>query len=93
MKNEIKIAYCTQCKWLLRATWMSQELLTTFSEDIDELTLVPATGGTFEIYANKERVWSRKENKGFPEITVLKRLVRDVIALEKDLGHIDKKRT
>ncbi|GAL65442.1 Rdx family protein [Jejuia pallidilutea] len=29
-----KIIYCTQCQWLLRATWMSQELLTTFNTTI-----------------------------------------------------------
>lgn len=92
MKNQIKIIYCTQCRWLLRATWMSQELLTTFSEEIDELTLVPGTGGIFEVYANGERIWSRKDMNGFPEITALKQLVRDVIAPEKSLGHIDRKK-
>lgn len=91
MKNQIKIIYCTQCKWLLRATWMSQELLTTFSAEIDELTLVPGTGGIFEVYANGERIWSRKDMNGFPEITTLKKLVRDVIAPNKNLGHIDRK--
>lgn len=91
MKNQIKIIYCTQCRWLLRATWMSQELLTTFSEEIDELTLIPGTGGIFEVYANNQRIWSRKDMNGFPEITILKQLVRDVIAPDKSLGHIDMK--
>ena len=31
---QIEIEYCVKCKWLLRATWISQELLSTFSEDI-----------------------------------------------------------
>ncbi|MFD2725756.1 SelT/SelW/SelH family protein [Hyunsoonleella rubra] len=92
MKNTIKIIYCTQCRWLLRATWMSQELLTTFADEIDELTLVPGSGGVFEVYANEAQVWSRKAMNGFPEITELKRLVRDVIAPDKDLGHIDRKK-
>ncbi|APY10937.1 selenoprotein [Seonamhaeicola sp. S2-3] len=90
MKNHIKIIYCTQCKWLLRATWMSQELLTTFSEDIDALTLVPGTGGIFEIYANDVKIWSRKEMNGFPEIKTLKIKVRDVIAPDKNLGHTER---
>ncbi len=93
MKNQIKIIYCTQCRWLLRATWMSQELLTTFSDEIDELTLVPGTGGVFEVYANNQRIWSRKDMNGFPEITTLKQLVRDAIAPDKSLGHIDRKKT
>ncbi len=91
MKNQVKIIYCTQCRWLLRSTWMAQELLTTFGEDIDGLTLVPGTGGIFEVYANDEKIWSRKEMNGFPEITTLKIKVRDKINPDKDLGHIDRK--
>ncbi|MCB4798243.1 SelT/SelW/SelH family protein [Neotamlana laminarinivorans] len=91
MKNSVKIIYCTQCKWLLRATWMSQEILSTFNEEVNELILVPGTGGIFEIYANDEKIWSRKEMNGFPEITTLKIKVRDVIAPNKNLGHIDRK--
>lgn len=91
--NKIEIHYCTQCKWLLRSTWMAQELLNTFSEEINELTLKPGTGGIFEIKANEHVIWNRKTNSGFPEITELKRLVRDVIAPEKNLGHIDRKKS
>ncbi|GIV59349.1 SelT/SelW/SelH family protein [Rhodocaloribacter litoris] len=89
-KSCIEIHYCTRCRWLLRATWMAQELLTTFEQEIGRLVLVPGTGGIFEIYADGERVWSRKAQGRFPEIAELKRLVRDRIAPEKDLGHTDR---
>ena len=92
MANKIVIHYCTQCRWLLRASWMAQELLTTFDGEIDELTLKPGSGGIFEVSANDQRVWSRKAEGRFPEITELKQRVRDVIAPERDLGHIDKNR-
>ncbi len=88
--NSIKIVYCVQCGWLPRSTWMAQELLTTFSEEIDELKLVPSTGGIFEIYLNDKLVWSRKERKGFPEITKLKQMVRDEFNPQRSLGHIDR---
>jgi selenoprotein W-related protein len=91
MKNKVVIKYCTQCRWLLRSSWMAQELLTTFQEEIAELTLQPGTGGVFEVYANEIQIWSRKERGGFPEIKELKQLVRDVISPEKSLGHSDKK--
>ena len=71
---------------------MAQELLTTFDTDINELSLKPGTGGIFEIYVNGKRIWSRKEQNGFPEIKQLKQLVRDVISPEKDLGHTDRKK-
>lgn len=91
MDNHIEIEYCTQCRWLLRAAWMAQELLTTFDEEITELTLRPGSGGIFEVRANGETAWSRKTEGRFPEITELKQRVRDHIAPDKHLGHSDKK--
>ena len=87
----ITIAYCTQCRWLLRAAWMAQELLTTFEGELDEVALRPATGGLFEVHVNDTLVWSRKAEGGFPDIKVLKQRVRDRIAPEKSLGHSDRK--
>lgn len=87
----ITITYCTQCRWLLRAAWMAQELLTTFDGEIAELTLKPAIGGVFEVTADDQLVWSRKQEGRFPEITELKQRVRDVIAPEQNLGHSDRK--
>ncbi|KAL8975488.1 MAG: hypothetical protein Q9197_000278 [Variospora fuerteventurae] len=43
----ITIQFCTNCKWLLRAAYYAQELLSTFSSSIGEVALVPATGGIF----------------------------------------------
>jgi selenoprotein W-related protein len=91
MNNRIEILYCTQCRWLLRAAWMAQELLTTFDQEIGELTLKPGTGGVFEVWVNGGLVWSRKEQGRFPEITELKQLVRDRIAPGRSLGHADRK--
>jgi len=69
---------------------MGQELLTTFENEIGEVALIPGTGGVFEIRAEGEVVWSRKEQGRFPEIKELKQLVRDRIAPEKQLGHSEK---
>jgi selenoprotein W-related protein len=69
---------------------MGQELLSTFGNEIGELCLQPGAGGIFEIWANDSRLWSRKEDGGFPEIAELKRRVRDVIVPERDLGCIDR---
>lgn len=92
MKSRVEIHYCTQCRWLLRAAWMGQELLTSFEQEIGELALVPGSGGIFEVRADGALVWSRKERGRFPEIAELKQLVRDRIAPEKDLGHADRGR-
>ncbi len=90
MKCRIEIHYCTQCRWLLRAAWVGQELLTTFEADIGELALVPATGGVFLVRVDAEEVWSRAAEGRFPELKELKQRVRDRIAPDKDLGHSDR---
>lgn len=90
--NKIEIKYCAQCRWLMRSTWMAQEILSTFDGHIDELSLLPSSGGVFEIKANETLIWSRKTMGGFPEITELKQAVRDVVAPSKDLGCIDRKK-
>ena len=71
---------------------MAQELLTTFQDEIGELTLIPGTGGVYEVRVADELVWSRAEQGRFPDIKELKQLVRDRIAPSKDLGHSENKR-
>jgi len=88
-KKRVEITYCTQCRWLLRASWMAQELLTTFDLEIGEVALVPGTGGIFEVRVGDELVWSRKDRGRFPDIKELKQLVRDRVAPGRDLGHTD----
>lgn len=88
-KPRVEIAYCTQCRWLLRAAWVAQELLTTFETELGEVALIPATGGTFEIRVDGVILWSRKDRGRFPESKEIKQLIRDRISPEKDLGHSD----
>ncbi|RDV16325.1 SelT/SelW/SelH family protein [Pontibacter diazotrophicus] len=86
----VEINYCTQCRWLMRAAWMAQELLTTFETELGEVALVPGTGGVFDVHLNGELIYSRKEQGRFPESKELKQLVRDKIAPERPLGHSDR---
>lgn len=89
-KAGIIIEYCSQCRFVLRAAWMAQELLMTFAEEVGEVTLRPGTGGVFDIYVDDRIIFSKLEQGRFPEAKELKQLVRDVIAPEKDLGHSDR---
>ena len=85
----VEIEYCRQCRWMLRAAWMAQELLTTFEDDLAEVALRPGSGGVFEVRANGITIWSRAGEGRFPEIKELKQRVRDAIAPGKSLGHSD----
>ena len=89
-KPQIEIEYCIKCKWLLRASWISQELLSTFSNEISGITLIPSNiAGIFEIRSGRKIIWERVKKGGMPEIKELKQRVRDLVAPDKDLGHID----
>ncbi len=90
MKPQVTIEYCTQCRWLLRAAYFAQELLTTFEADLGGVTLRPGTGGVFEVRVGESVAWSRKADGGFPEIKELKSRVRDLAAPGKDLGHSER---
>jgi selenoprotein W-related protein len=90
-KPAITIAYCTRCNWLLRAAWMAQELLQTFPEELGAVSLVPGTGGIFEIRVDGAPVWDRRTDGGFPDVRTLKQRVRDRVAPERALGHLERK--
>lgn len=90
MKSQVEIEYCTQCRWLLRAAWLAQELLTTFETELKAVTLAPGTGGIFEVRLDGETIFSRKRQERFPEAKELKQLIRDRIAPGRDLGHSDR---
>jgi selenoprotein W-related protein len=89
--HQVEITYCTQCRWLLRAAWLAQELLTTFEADLAGVNLMPGTGGIFEVRLNGKPIFNRKEFGRFPESKELKQLIRDVIDPARDLGHSDTK--
>ncbi|HKQ77787.1 MAG TPA: SelT/SelW/SelH family protein [Blastocatellia bacterium] len=90
MTPRLEIEYCTQCRWLLRAAWMAQELLTTFENAIGEVALIPGTGGIFDVRLDGETIYSRKQEGRFPESKELKQIIRDRIAPDKNLGHSDR---
>ncbi len=87
----VMIRYCTQCRWLLRAAWLAQELLSTFEMELREVALQPASGGEFTIWVGDVLVWDRKRDEGFPDAASLKQRIRDEIAPDKPLGHSDRK--
>ena len=92
---KVSITYCTGCRWMLRAAWMAQELLTTFQDDLGGVELIPSRppspGGEFIVTLNGNVIWNRKEEGRFPESKELKQKIRNVIAPTRDLGHSDLK--
>ncbi|QEC80130.1 SelT/SelW/SelH family protein [Mucilaginibacter ginsenosidivorax] len=92
MKPTVTIEYCPKCGWMMRAAYMAQELLTTFTDDIYGVTLHPSEiSGRYSVFIDEDIIFDRKKESRFPEIKELKQLVRDRVNPEKNLGHSDKK--
>ncbi len=90
-KPIIEIEYCPKCNWMLRAAYMAQEVLSSFTEDIYGVTLVPSEiSGRYTVRVDGNEIFDRKREGRFPEIKELKQLIRNVVAPEKSLGHSDK---
>lgn len=90
--GRVVIAYCPRCRWLLRAAWLAQELLSTFEDELAEVALAPAGQGVFEVtLGDGTCLWSRRDEGRFPEAKELKRRLRDHLAPDRDLGHSDRK--
>ncbi|MEM7790659.1 MAG: SelT/SelW/SelH family protein [Verrucomicrobiota bacterium] len=94
MKPVVEIEYCPGCRWLLRAGWTAQELLTTFEKELGSVALRPSEiSGRFTVWVDGVQIWDRKEEARFPEMKELKQRLRDQIAPERDLGHSDVTKT
>jgi selenoprotein W-related protein len=74
-KLAVSITYCRNCHFLPRATWVAQELLHTFGDYIEALTLVPGGGGQFDIAVNGQVVFANRQEGRFPEMRELRGLV------------------
>jgi selenoprotein W-related protein len=90
VRPRIATTYCTQCRWLLRAAWLAQELLSTFGTELNEVALIPGTGGVFTVTYDDVPIWERKADGGFPDAKALKQRVRDRLDPARNLGHIDR---
>ncbi len=87
----IRIEYCSKCRWMIRASWLAQEFLSTFENELGGVTIAPAReDAVFDISIGDELLWSRKAEGRFPQIKEIKKRIRDRVAPGRDLGHIDK---
>ena len=86
-KPRVEITYCTKCRFLLRAAWLAQELLTSFEAELGAVTLVPGSGGIFEVTLDGEVIATDREGAPMPDVRDVKRAVRDRVAPHRTIGH------
>ncbi len=85
-KARVVIHYCTLCESQLRAAWLAQELLQSFTDELFEVALRPGEGGVFRIWVDDALIWCRKEDDGFPGAKELKQRFARVACPEKPLA-------
>ena len=83
----VEITYCTKCRFLLRASWMAQEILTTLADEIGEVVIRPGSGGIFEVTLDGEVIASNRDHAPMPDPADVKRTIRDRVAPERQIGH------
>lgn len=83
----VEITYCTKCRFLLRAAWMAEELLTTFGAELGEVALRPGSGGIFEVALDGTVIASNRDHAPMPDPADVKRAIRDRISPERKIGH------
>jgi selenoprotein W-related protein len=61
--------------WLVAACRiMAQELLTTFNDDLRQVTLNQARSASYKIFIDDQKIFDREDWKGFPEIKEIKQM-------------------
>jgi len=85
----VEIIYCRRCRFVLRATWLAQELLFSLAEQLSEVALVPGENGIFRVTMDGGTLFDRRSGGRFPEPKEIKRAVRDRVAPAMSLGHSD----
>ena len=88
--HRLEIEYCTQCRWMLRAAWVAQELMTSFESDLAEVAMIPGKGGIFEVRIDGEIIWSLRIEGRFAQPKELKKRLRDKVDPGRKLGHTDR---
>lgn len=76
MKGKITIKYCTSWGYLGRAVALARKLLNENKNDITELSLIPSTGGVFDVSFGDELIFSKDEKGDYPEKDEIESLVK-----------------
>jgi selenoprotein W-related protein len=79
--TNVRIVYCVPCGHLPKATELATQLLQTFGMELNKkfsVTLDTSDAGTFDVYVDDKRVFSRKEQGGrFPTAQEIVESVRN----------------
>ena len=64
---KVEIEYCSSWGYEKQAVSMTDKIINEFKQDIKTMTLHPSSGGRFEVTIDGELVFSKLQEKRFPE--------------------------
>lgn len=79
MKEKISIEYCTSWGYIGRAVALARKLLNEHKNHIAEVSLIPSSGGVFEVKFGDELIYSKKESGEFPENEQVEHIIKSKI--------------
>ena len=80
---KIQIVYCSTCHYTPQAVGLADDLLTNFEPEIESVSLVPSSGGRFEISVNGQLIFSKLQTGRHPEPGEINDLVKKFSRLKK----------
>lgn len=77
MKKLLSVEYCTGWGYLSRAVALVENLLNQHKEGFETVSLIPSSGGVFEVKLDDDLLFSKKELDRFPEEDEVQKLVKE----------------
>jgi selT/selW/selH selenoprotein domain len=74
---EVQIEFCGPCGYAPWAIKAAEELVTHCGKQLAAVTLIPSSGGTFEVRAGSEVIFSLDQTGRFPEAGEIVRILQN----------------
>ncbi|WP_292000542.1 SelT/SelW/SelH family protein [Caldivirga sp.] len=79
----VRVVYCRPCGYLDRAIKLAKDVLSELGYAGVMVTLVPGSNGVFDVYVDDKLVFSRHEEKRFPESSEIIGIIKATVTLAK----------
>lgn len=80
MKKRISIEYCTSWGYLGRAVALAENVLNSYKNSLEMVSMIPSSGGVFEIKIDDELIFSKKELIRFPNDNEVEGIIKNKLA-------------
>ncbi len=83
MVNMLKVVYCRKCGYIDKALDLARDVLSYF-QDV-EVILSQGENGIFDVYLNQKMIFSRYEEKRFPDNREILKKISEEIGLNSGI--------